>query len=145
MRVSVVVAALALAVPAKAQSRAADESVLRARVAAFETAYNKRDATALGALYAMDADLIVVDGPTATGRAAIIAASQRDWASGTATRRISLTVTSIRFVGPDVAVINTRARFNEGSVREDRGTWVSVRQSGGWVMGALRVMPAARP
>lgn len=145
MRTFLVVAALTLGVaPVFAQSRVADETALRARVAAFEAAINKRDMAGLAALYAPDADLIVIDGLLVAGRAAIQAATQRDWAAAP-TRRISLTVRGIRFLAPDIAIVNTRAQFNEGPVKEDRGTWVAVRQSSGdWLISALRVMPAAR-
>ena len=72
------------------------------------------------------------------------AATSREW-STSSTRRLSLSGASIRFLGSDVAVLNTRAHFNEGPVKEDRGTWVAVRQpSGAWLISALRVMPAAR-
>ncbi len=146
MRTFLVVAVLALgAAPVFSQSRVADETALRTRVAAFEAAINKRDMAGVAALYAPDADLIVIDGPLVTGRAAIQTTTQRDWGTGAATRRISLTVTGIRFLGSDVAIVNTRAQFNEGPVKEDRGTWVAARQPGGdWLISALRVMPAAR-
>jgi uncharacterized protein (TIGR02246 family) len=143
MRTVIVVATLTLAAPAFAQSRATDETAIRTRVTAFETAINKRDIAAVAALYAPDADLIVIDGPLATGRAAIQSATQRDWGTGSGTRRISLS-TGIRFLGSDVAIVSTRAQFNEGPVKEDRGTWIAVRQAGNWLIAALRVLPAAR-
>lgn len=133
------------ATPMLPQGRTSDETALRAKVAAFEAAINKRDMSGVAALYATDADVIVSDGPLATGRAAIQAATQRDWGSAPAARRISLTVTGIRFVGSGVAIVNTRAQFSEGTLKEDRGTWVMVRQPGGdWLITALRVMPVAR-
>ena len=144
MRTTVALLAMTLAVPALAQSRAADEVALRGRVTAFETAINKRDIAAVAALYAPDADLVVVDGPVVTGRAAIQSATQRDWGSGSATRRIALSVTGIRFVGPDIAIVSTKAQFNEGPVKEDRGTWIAVREAGSWLIAALRVLPAAK-
>jgi len=132
-------------IPALSQSRTADETALRAKVAALEAGINKRDYAGVGALCTTDADVIVSDGPLASGRAAIQAANQRDWGSAPAARRITITVTGIRFVGSDVAIVNTRAQFSEGAVREDRGTWLMTRQSGGdWLIAALRVMPAAR-
>ena len=143
MRLLAVVATIVIASPVFAQDRAVDEAALRTRVVAFETAFNARDGAALGALYAADADLIVVDGAHVVGRAAIEAAARRDWAASAA-RRISLTVTGIRFLSPDIAIVSTRARFNEGP-SEDRGTWIAVRQAGNWMIGALRVLPVARP
>ena len=144
MRVLLVVAALAFAPSVLAQSRTADEAALRGRAVAFESAFNKRDGATLGGLYAEDADLIIADGALVVGRAAIVAAARRDWAAGPPNRRMSLTVTGIRFLSPDIAIVNAWARFNEGP-SEDRGTWVAVRQPGGWLIGALRVLPAARP
>lgn len=144
MRLLAVVAAVAIAAPVFAQDRTVDETALRNRVVAFETAFNARDGAALGALYAEDADLIIVDGAQVAGRSAIQAAARRDWAAASATRRMSLTVTGIRFLSPDIAIVSTRARFNEGP-SEDRGTWIAVRRSGNWLIGALRVLPAARP
>jgi uncharacterized protein (TIGR02246 family) len=141
-----VIAAMAFVLtvqPLAAQGRAADESALRERVAAFEAAINTRNYPVLAALYDADADLIVIDGPLVAGRTSIQAATQRDWSSSP-TRRISLQVTNIRFLGNDVALINTRAQFNEGTIREDRGTWLASRQSGQWLISALRVLPAAK-
>ena len=68
MRILLVVAALSFAPPALAQSRTADEAALRGRVVAFESAFNKRDGAALGALYAEDADVIIADGALVVGR-----------------------------------------------------------------------------
>ena len=145
MRVHVVVAALfAVGSPVLAQSRAVDEAALRGRVVAFETAFNARDGSGLGALYAEDADLIVVDGAQVVGRAAIEVAARRDWAAASPTRRMTLTVTGIRFLSADIAIMSTRAQFSEG-LSEDRGTWIAVRRSGTWLIGALRVLPATRP
>ena len=77
MRMILAAAVLTLcAAPVSAQARAADETALRARVTAFEVAINKRDMAGLAALYAPDADLIVIDGPTVSGRAGIQAAAQ---------------------------------------------------------------------
>ena len=145
-RLILVLTVLALLVtPALPQNKTADESALRARVGAFEAALNKRDLAAVAALFAPDADTIVNDAPLATGREAIRAALQRDWGSAPTVRRITLTVTSIRFVGSDVALVNTRAQFSEGTVKEDRGTWILAKQPGGtWLITAMRVMPKSR-
>ena len=127
------------------QSRSADEAALRAQVAAFESSVNKRNIPGVGALYAADADVIMNDAPVVTGRVAIQTATQRDWGSASPARRITLSITGIRFVGPNVAIVNTRAQISEGPVKEDRGTWVMAKQADGkWLINALRVMPMAR-
>ena len=146
MRVLIPALAIAIAAtPAAAQSRAADEAAIRTRVTALEAAINQRDAAAYAALFAADGDLIVLDGTPVQGREAIQASSAQNWAA-TPGRRATITPTSIRFVGPDIAIVNTLARFTVGATTtEDRGTWVLHREGGAWLVTALRVLPAARP
>lgn len=127
-----------------AQDRSADEAALRAHAVAIESAINKRDATALAALFTPDADEINQDGPRNAGRETMRRVWAADFATWPGTRRFTLSVTGIRFVRPDVAIVETAARFNDGPVRADRGTWVSVHQGGKWLIAALRVYPAER-
>ena len=54
-------------------------------------------------------------------------------------------MTSIRPLTPESAIVDTVARFNEGAVRDNRGTSVFVRRDGKWLVSALRVFPAQRP
>jgi uncharacterized protein (TIGR02246 family) len=143
----VLIATLAVAVcitPVSAQNPAADETAVRGTVTALTNAINKRDAVSYSALFAADADVIVIDGPRAAGRAAIEAAAAKDWAAAP-NERATITPTEIRFVGPDIAIVNTVARFAGGAITsEDRGTWVLHRESGRWLISGLRVMPAAK-
>jgi uncharacterized protein (TIGR02246 family) len=128
-----------------AQGRAADETAIRAHAVAIENAINKRDAAALVALFTPDGDEINGDGPRVAGREAMRQAQEAEQAKWSPTMRFTLTVTGIRFLGQDIAIVETAARFNEGSVRANRGTWVSVREGGKWLIAALRVYPAQRP
>ena len=127
-----------------AQARTADEAAIRAHAVAIENALNKRDAAALVLLFTADADEVNGDGPRVVGREAMRRSDAADLAKWPPTMRFALTVTSIRFLGQDVAIVETVARFNEGAVRENRGTSVIVRQSGRWLISALRVYPAQR-
>ena len=127
-----------------AQGRAADEAAIRAHAVAVENAINKRDAAGLVALFTPDGDEINGDGPRVVGREAMRQVQAAELAKWPGTRRFSLTVTGIRFIGQDVAIVETEAQFNEGPVRTNRGTWVSVRQDGRWLIAALRVYPAHR-
>lgn len=120
------------------------ETAIRTRVSALETAWNKRDAAAIAAMYSADGDAIIMDAPVFTGRAALQVAAAHDISTQAPTLRISITPTSIRFLRSDVAIVNTIARFNEGAGKEDRGTWVLVRRKGEWLIAALRVLPAER-
>jgi uncharacterized protein (TIGR02246 family) len=127
-----------------AQSRAVDEAAIRAHAAAIESAINKRDADALAALFTTDADEINVDGPRNAGRDVMRQVWATDFTKWPKTQRFTLAVTGMRFVRQDIAIVETTGHFNEGPVRSTRGTWVSVRQDGQWLITALRVYPAQR-
>ncbi|HUE84723.1 MAG TPA: SgcJ/EcaC family oxidoreductase [Vicinamibacterales bacterium] len=145
MRYLILILALAIvgpAAPLSAQDRAADEAAIRAHAAAVERAINGRDAAALVALFTPDGDEINGDGPRLVGRDAIRQAQEARHAERPPTMQFTLEVTGIRFLGPDTAIVETVARFSEGPIRSNRGTWVSVRQSGTWLIAALRVYPA---
>ena len=134
-----------IAAPANAQDRAADEAAVRARITAAVDAINRRDAAGWAALFTPDADVIVLNEPRVAGRAAIQAVAAKNWAA-TPNERAAITPTAIRFLGSDIAIVNTAARFTGGAApMEDRGTWVLQRKAGSWVATALRVMPAVRP
>jgi uncharacterized protein (TIGR02246 family) len=127
-----------------AQGRAADEAAIRAHAVAIENALNKRDAAALALLFTTDADEVNLDGPRTAGREAMRGSWAADLAKWSPTLRFTLTVTGIRFIGPDSAIVETTGRFNEGAVRATRGTWVIVRENGKWLITMLRVYPAQR-
>jgi uncharacterized protein (TIGR02246 family) len=128
-----------------AQDRTADEAAIRAHALAVEKAVDGRDAAALVALFAPDGDEIVGDGPRLVGREAIRRAQELRQAQRSPTMRFALEVTGIRFLGPDIAIVETVARFSEGPVRSNRGTSVLLRHGGKWLIAALRVYPAERP
>jgi hypothetical protein len=56
--------------------------------------------------------------------------------------RFTLEVSSVRFVRPDVALVETRAGFSEGEMHSNRGTALLERRDGKWLWTALRVYPA---
>lgn len=123
---------------------------LRDRVEAFQTAWNSHDAAGVAASFTDDADQIMGDGAATSGPAL-----KRWWQETFATmepaRRITLTVSSLRLVSPDVALINTVAKSGghdaqgkELATSTDRGTWVVVHKRGQWLMAALRVYAADR-
>ena len=145
MRIVFVAAVLLLkSAPLCAQGSSKTETAIRTRISALETAWNKRDAAGIAAMYTTDGDVMMIDAPVMAGRTALQAAAERDMPTQPPTLRINITPISIRFLVPDVAIVNTVARFNEGAVKEDRGTWVLVRRNGKWLIAALRVLPAER-
>jgi uncharacterized protein (TIGR02246 family) len=131
--------------PLLAQNRAADEAAIRAHAVAIENAINKRDAAAVVLLFTTDGDEVNGDGPHVVGREAMRRSLEATFVKWSPTTRFSLSVTGIRFIGQDHAVVDTEARFNEGPVRSNRGTSFMVRQGNRWLAAALRVYPAQRP
>ena len=126
------------------QDRASDEVAIRALATAYESAVNQRDAAGIADLCTTDGDVIVYDQPRLVGRDAIRQAQEARFAALPATLRISLTVTHIRFLTPDLAIVETVATFNEGDIRENRGTSVVIRKGANWLHAALRVYAAQR-
>ena len=90
--------------------RAADEKAIREAASAFVRAYNAGDTRALAELFTDDAEIINEDGRTIQGREAIATqfASAFDANPG---ERIEIDDQSIRFLGPDVAKEDGRARI----------------------------------
>jgi uncharacterized protein (TIGR02246 family) len=135
---------LPMTAPALAQSRAADEAAIRKSVAAFESAINQRDGRAIAGLFTRDGDMVFFDSPRIVGRDSIAKGVNETLASWPSTRRFALEVTSIRFPGSDVALVETFARFSEGEMTSNRGTALMARRDGKWLWDALRVYPAER-
>ena len=144
MRLTVLSLCLVLSVvtPASAQARPKDEAGIREGVAAYVAAVNAHDERKIGEVFAPDADFVFFDSPRLVGRDSIAKTHAERLASWPPTRKFSLDVTNIRFVGADLALIETIGRFSEGEVRSNRGTILATRRSGHWQWAALRVYPA---
>jgi uncharacterized protein (TIGR02246 family) len=144
MRTTVIAISLLLSTSALAlaQGRPKDEAAIRAQVAAYEAAVNGRDRHALTALFTPEADFVFFDGPRVVGRDSIVARTSNAFAEWPTTMRFSLGVTSVRFLRPDVALVETEAGFSEGEMRSNRGTALLERRGGKWLWTALRVYPA---
>lgn len=144
MRTTVIAISLLLSTStlALAQGRPKDEAAIRAQVAAYEAAINGRDRDALTALFTPEADFVFFDGPRVVGRDSIVARTNNALADCPTTMRFTLGVTSVRFLRPDVALVETEAGFSEGEMRSNRGTALLERRGGKWLWTALRVYPA---
>jgi uncharacterized protein (TIGR02246 family) len=128
--------------PALAQTRSTGEAAIRNSVAAYQSAVNQRDARAIAGLFTRDADAVYFDSPRFVGRDSIAKAQKETISSWPSTRRFSLEVTNIRFLGSDLALVETLARFSEGEMTSNRGTILMARRDGKWLWEALRVYPA---
>jgi uncharacterized protein (TIGR02246 family) len=146
MRIAVLSSCLLISATtrAAAQARPKDEAGIRGRVAAYEAAVNARDVRAIAAVFTPDADAVFFDSPRRVGRDAIAKAHSEALGSWPAARKFTLEVSHIRFLGPELALIETLAGFSEGEMRSNRGTILVEQRDGNWQWAALRVYPAGR-
>jgi len=129
----------AIGVPGVAQ----DEQAVRQAVAKYVDAREHKDPKATEALFTADADQLVSSGEWRKGRDAVVrgtmASSQRT--GGTRT----ITVESVRFLSPDVAIADGRYEISGAETRKMWSTIIVVRTPAGWRIAAIRnMLPAAR-
>lgn len=123
-----------------------DETAIRAIVADYLHARERRDAGAIGALFTEDADQLTSSGDWRKGREEIVkgtlASSQQTGGQRT------ITIETVRFPQPDTAIADGRyelAGVSEGT-RKMWTSFVLVRSAGQWRIAAIRNMlpaPAA--
>jgi uncharacterized protein (TIGR02246 family) len=132
-------------VPMPAQ-KAGDDAEIRAVVQKYLEARQERDPKAVTALFTADADQLVSSGEWRKGREALVkgamASSERTGGSRT------ITVESVRYVTPDVAIADGRYELSGlagGQTRKMWSTFVMKRTGGGWRIAAIRNMLPAAP
>jgi uncharacterized protein (TIGR02246 family) len=124
------------------QARPADEQAVRQVIQETGDALNARDWDGAAAVFAEDGDVVLPRSPRVSGRSAIRTLWQERWSGAPAERKITLSVRSLRFLAPDVAIADSNAEFTAGEPTRDRATYVIVRNAGTWRVAALRVMDA---
>ena len=123
--------------------READEKAIRATADEFVKAFNAADAKAVGALWATDAEYTDESGHSYQGRAAI----EKEYADLFKEHRgatMTVTIESIRFLGPDIAVEKGIAKVKLPGRMLPRGaryTVVHARRDGKWIMVVGRDAP----
>lgn len=131
----------------KAQS--ADERAIRAAADAFARAYNAGQAHALASQFSEDAEVVDVEGVRTRGREAIEELLDATFRSEPGVQ-IALTIDSLRFLSPDVAMEegrNTVTRAGGGAPSFRRHLVIHVKKDGRWQMSSVREEkePAVRP
>ena len=112
------------------------KAAVRAVVAAYVDARERRDPAAIGALFTADADQVNSAGDWRRGREGIVKGTLESSQRNTGARRI--TIKAVRFPSANVAVadgdyeIGTRLMWT---------TFVMVRQAEGWKITAIRNAP----
>jgi len=128
-------------------NRSPDEAAVRDVVRKYVNARELRDANAIEALFTSDADQQTTSGEWRRGRAQIVPGTLASSARNTGTRTIA--VESVRFLTPDVAIVDGPYEISSADgagPRRMRTTIVLTRASGMWRIAAIRNMvPTGAP
>jgi uncharacterized protein (TIGR02246 family) len=126
-------------------SAASDEAAVREVVRLYVEAREARDEKAIAALFTEDADQLTSSGEWRRGRAAVVQGAQASSARTEGKRTI--TVDTVRFLGPGVALADGRYEI-VGGTGGDRRMWASITMmwtTAGWRIAAIRNMLPASP
>jgi uncharacterized protein (TIGR02246 family) len=116
-----------------------DQAAIRGLVQKYLDARDKRDAKAVEALFTSEADQLVSSGEWRKGRDAVVKGTL---ASSEATGgKRTINVETIRFLTKDTAIADGRYEIND---RKMWSTFLMVRTSDGWKIGAIRNMLPAK-
>jgi uncharacterized protein (TIGR02246 family) len=141
LKLALALALVAATAFAQGGDRVADEAAIRTVVQAFLDTREANDAAALGALLTADVDQQQTSGNTRRGREAVVAGSLATQQS-TGGRR-TITIDSLRFVTPDVAIADGRydsVGRADGTDRRMLTSMVLRREGGAWKIAAIRNM-----
>jgi uncharacterized protein (TIGR02246 family) len=125
---------------------AGGDAAVRDLVKKYEAARNATDTKAVAALFTADSDQLVSSGEWRKGRDAVVRGAMASSAATGGKR--TLTVDSIRYPAPDVAIADARydlAGLADGQERHMWSTFVLVRGPDGWRIAAIRNMLPAAP
>jgi uncharacterized protein (TIGR02246 family) len=135
----------ALASAQSASGHAGDEAAIRGVVQKYLEAREMRDPKAVGALFTDDADQLVSNGQWRKGREELVKGTLGSSESNPGKR--TLTVETIRFVAPGVALADARYEIvnpNGDATRKMWSTFLMTRGDG-WRIAAIRnMLPAAQ-
>jgi uncharacterized protein (TIGR02246 family) len=122
------------------------ETSIREIAQKYMDARERQDARALEALFTADADQLVSSGEWRKGRSDVVrgtlASSQNSGGKRT------ITVVSVRFLAPDVALADGRYELTGMAGGESRKMWTTLvltRTADGWHIAAIRNMLPASP
>ena len=139
------IACLAFAACLLAQSPA-EEAAVRQVVQKYVDAREAKDAHAIESLFTSDADQLVSTGEWRKGREAVVKGTMAS--SQNSGGRRTITVTSVRFLAPGVAIADGRYEITGMTGGASRKMWASLtltRGTNGWRIAAIRnMLPAGQ-
>ncbi|MDZ7639778.1 MAG: SgcJ/EcaC family oxidoreductase [Bryobacterales bacterium] len=130
---------------ALAQTASPDDAAIRELVAKYASARESEDAASIEKLFTEDADQLVSSGEWRHGRASLVKGMLASSRGNPGDRTI--TVETLRFVAPGVALADARYEIAASAGREARKMWstfLAVRGAEGWRIAAIRNMLPAR-
>lgn len=139
-------AALAFTAALMAQGLPADDAAVRAVVQKYMDARDRQDPRAIESLFTADADQLVSSGEWRKGRAEVMKGTMASSQSTGGKRTI--TVESVRFLSPTVALADGRYDLTglaEGQTRQMWTALVLVKTGSQWKISAIRNMLPAAP
>jgi uncharacterized protein (TIGR02246 family) len=147
LRVSATLAlAACLSAPVLFAQASPDEAAVRAMVQQYMDARDRQDARAIESLFTPDADQLVSSGEWRKGRPEVVKGTMASSQSTGGKRTI--TVESVRFVSPGVALADGHYDLTGLAGGETRHMWtslVAVKIASGWKIAAIRNMLPAAP
>ena len=122
------------------QDRSMDEAAIHALLATNEAATNRRDAAGVAATFTADGDVWIIGGSPIVGLDAI-RRNEEDFYSTPGFQEWHATIDSIRFISPNVALVETTdvTILDSGEIAA-KSTWIVSLQHGDWRFAAVRVM-----
>jgi uncharacterized protein (TIGR02246 family) len=142
---SVICFSAATILVAQTPKGSADEAAIREVVRKYVDARETIDPKAIEALFTADADQLVSTGEWRKGLKDVVKGSVASSQSSRGKRTIA--VESVRFLSPDVALVDGRYEISGASAADTRKMWTALvltRSPSGWRIAAIRnMLPAA--
>ena len=129
-----------------AEPRPGDDAAVRTVIQNYVEARESRNPTTIALLFTEDADQLVSDGTWRRGRATLVQ-GMLESSRRTGGKR-SITVEIVRFLGPDLALVDGRYRQEGLAEGKERLMWTSItlqRGGEGWRIAAIRNMEPTSP
>jgi uncharacterized protein (TIGR02246 family) len=123
-----------------------EEATLRATLTAYGTAYRQSDVEKVLAIWAPDAEYVDDEGTVTKGRDAIGKLFRQEFA-GKKFESFHAIVTSLRFLRPDLAIVDGTASATVPDGTPDSGAFTSIwtKTNGQWLILSVRDLPDSAP